>query len=155
MNLPPKVEFFSSDSQQIKFDSSLVLHTEQFLKRWCPNHAKSESQKVFATPRRVPNVAEYKDIAALPVDDKWRMLALSGAGAFDPTLDPDPTQPTYTQWVHDKMLANKVGDGFGSVWGEGSFVAMFLCVKKMVVKCLVVVQLVYRGSVVSNRSRQV
>ena len=27
------------------------------------------------------------------------MLALAGAGSFDPTLDEDPNNPFYTQWV--------------------------------------------------------
>eukprot|EP00392_Amoebophrya_sp_AT5.2_P009089 g9117.t1 len=111
-----QVEFFSADSQSIKFDSSLVLHTEQFLKRWCPK-AKKET---LMYPRMVPTVGDYKLIQALPVDDKWRMLALSGAAAFDPVLDKDPAQPVYTQWVHDKMLANKlscVTAGKEFTWG--------------------------------------
>ncbi|CAD7945636.1 unnamed protein product [Amoebophrya sp. A120] len=112
----PQVEFFSNDSQQIKFDSSLVLHTEQFLKRWCPK-AKKET---LMYPRMVPTVGDYKTIQTLPVDDKWKMLALSGAGAFDPVLDKDPAQPVYTQFVHDKMLTNKlscVTAGKEFTWG--------------------------------------
>ncbi|CAD7967446.1 unnamed protein product [Amoebophrya sp. A25] len=110
------VEFFSSDSQQIKFDSSLVLHTEAFLKRWCPK-AKKET---LMYPRLPPTVAEYKSIQTLPVADKWKMLALSGAGAFDLTLDPEPGQPVYSQYVHDRMLANKlscVTAGKEFTWG--------------------------------------
>merc|ERR1712190_347470 len=71
-------------------------------------------------PRMVPTVGDYRTIQGLPVDDKWKMLALSGAGAFDPKLDVDPTQPVYTQWVHDKMLGNKlscVTAGKEFTWG--------------------------------------
>jgi len=110
------VEFFSSETQKINFDSSLVLHTEAFLKRWCPK-AKKET---LMYPRMPPNVGDYKTINALPVADKWKMLALSGAGAFDPKLDVDSSQPFYTQYVHDKMLANKlscVTAGKEFTWG--------------------------------------
>lgn len=42
------------------------------------------------------------------MDDLWKLLALSGAAAFDPELDVDKTKPIYTQWVHDRMQANKL-----------------------------------------------
>jgi len=56
----------------------------------------------------------------LPVADEWKMLALSGAGAYDPTLDTDKYKTDYTQWVHDKMQSNKlacVTAGKEFTWG--------------------------------------
>merc|ERR1712185_438365 len=48
------------------------------------------------------------------------MLALSGAGAFDPKLDVDPQSPVYTQWVIEAMTANRlacVSAGKEFTWG--------------------------------------
>jgi len=111
-----EVQMFSNDNQQIKFDSSLVIQTEQFLKRWCPS-AKKES---LMYPRMPPTFRDFKALHELPVDDVWKMLALSGAGAFDPELDADKSRPIYTQWVHDRMQANKlscVTAGKEFTWG--------------------------------------
>merc|ERR1712217_997881 len=47
-------------------------------------------------------------------------LALAGAGCFDPKLDPAPDNPVYTQWVQEKMVANKlacVTAGKEFTWG--------------------------------------
>merc|ERR1711924_62226 len=38
----------------------------------------------------------------------WKMLALSGAGAFDPELDEDKSNPVYTQWVSEAMQDKKL-----------------------------------------------
>ena len=46
---------------------------------------------------------EFRAIKNLPVDERWQLLALAGAGSFDPKLDSDPSNPVYTQWVHDSM----------------------------------------------------
>merc|ERR1712014_333719 len=48
------------------------------------------------------------------------MLALSGAGSFDPKLDSDPSNPVYTQWVHEAMTSYKlvcVTAGKEFTWG--------------------------------------
>merc|ERR1711879_875698 len=71
-------------------------------------------------PRFGPTVKEFKDIKELPVDERWQMLALSGAAAFDPKLNPDPGNPVYTQWVHEQMTAKKlacVTAGKEFTWG--------------------------------------
>lgn len=111
------IDFGSSSQQKIQIDSSLILHTESFLKRWCPSHDKGSH---FIQPRQVPHLGDYKTISDLPVDDKWKMLALSGAAAFDPMLDRDPAMPIYTQFVHDQMQRNKlscVTAGKEFTWG--------------------------------------
>jgi len=102
---------------QIRIDSSLILHTENFLKRWCPKYNKKD---YFTNPRQTPHLGEWKQISSLPVEDKWKMLALSGAGAFDPKLDRDPALPIYTQYVHEKMQNNKlscISAGKEFTWG--------------------------------------
>jgi len=101
-----EVEMFSAgDSKAIKFDSSLVVGTQAFLKKWCPEY---DSKKGMMFPKLPPTVRDYREIAALPVEDKWKMLGLSGMGAFDPLLDKDPAMPIYTQWVHDRMQSGKL-----------------------------------------------
>jgi len=54
-----EVAFFSNDSQQIKYDSSLVIQSDQFLKKWCPTFKKGE---LFQS-RNNPTVREFKEIA--------------------------------------------------------------------------------------------
>lgn len=96
-------EELSGNQVKLQFDSSLIIQSEAFLKRWCPE--KTES---LAQPRLIPTVAEFRKIAELPVDEEWQMLALSGAAAFDPNLDVDAANPVYTTWVHERMLGNKL-----------------------------------------------
>merc|ERR1719191_400426 len=70
--------------------------------------------------RLLPTIGDFVTIKELPVDDTWQMLALSGAAAFDPTLDVDPGSPAYTQWVHDAMTSHKlacVAAGKEFTWG--------------------------------------
>eukprot|EP00397_Hematodinium_sp_SG-2012_P002463 GEMP01002469.1.p1 GENE.GEMP01002469.1~~GEMP01002469.1.p1 ORF type:complete len:1021 (+),score=252.22 GEMP01002469.1:44-3106(+) len=93
----------SSNQVKLSFDASLVIHTESFLKRWCPDHKETLGQ-----PRLQPTVEEFRKVQTLPVSEEWQMLALSGAAAFDPRLDADPANPVYTQWVHERMLGNKL-----------------------------------------------
>lgn len=111
--------FFSgSDTQAIKYDSSLVIQSEAFLKKYCPKYDK-DKMKLF-TARNNPTIAEFRAINKLPVSEEWKMLALAGAGAYDPTLDTDKYKTDYTQWVHDKMQANKlacVTAGKEFTWG--------------------------------------
>merc|ERR1739838_103447 len=48
------------------------------------------------------------------------MGALSGAGSFDPKLDSDPSNPVYTQWVHEQMTLKRlacVTAGKEFTWG--------------------------------------
>merc|ERR1712060_28753 len=65
-------------------------------------------------------VKEFVAIKNLPVIETWQMLALSGAGSFDPKLDVDRSNPVYTQWVHESMTSNKlacVTAGKEFTWG--------------------------------------
>jgi len=96
-------EDMSGSQVKLQFDSSLIIQSESFLKRWCPKKTESMAQ-----PRLIPTVNEFRIIAGLPVDEEWQMLALSGAAAFDPKLDVDASNPIYTQWVHERMLGNKL-----------------------------------------------
>lgn len=100
----------------LKFNLELVIQSEQFLKKWCPDRKTGG----FVDPRFGPSVMEYKAIKELPIDERWQMLALSGAAAFDPKLNPDPGNPVYTQWVHEQMTAKKlacVTAGKEFTWG--------------------------------------
>jgi len=101
---------------KLKFSPDLVIQSEQFLTRWCPNRP-GDTHRI---QRVLPTVKEFLAIKQLPVEEKWQMLALSGAGSFDPNLDSDPTNPVYTQWVHEKMTENKlacVTAGKEFTWG--------------------------------------
>jgi len=101
---------------KLKLAPDLVIQSEQFLKRWCPNRPGN----TYHIARILPTVAEFLAIKQLPVDDRWQMLALSGAGTFDPKLDSDPQEPVYTQWVHESMTNNKlacVTAGKEFTWG--------------------------------------
>lgn len=54
------------------------------------------------------------------MDERWQMLALAGAGAFDPKLNADAGNPVYTQWVHEQMTLKKlacVTAGKEFTWG--------------------------------------
>ncbi|CAE8698639.1 unnamed protein product [Polarella glacialis] len=109
-------EVVESASTKLKFNAELVIQSEQFLRRWCPNRPKNSVTMM----RLLPTVKEFMSIKELPVEEKWQMLALAGAGAFDPKLDADPTNPVYTQWVHESMTANKlavVSAGKEFTWG--------------------------------------
>lgn len=118
-----KAEKFAEDGEvvehvttKLKFSPSLVIQSEEFLKKWCPNRPSNTHHIV----RILPTVQEFLKIKELPVDERWQMLALSGAGSFDPTLDSDPTNPVYTQWVHESMTSNKlacVTAGKEFTWG--------------------------------------
>jgi hypothetical protein len=109
-------EVIETNQPKLKFSADLVIQSEQFLKRWCPNRPANAPTLM----RLLPTVKEFVEIKALPVDERWQMLALSGAGSFDPKLDSDPGNPTYTQWVHDSMTLNKlacVTAGKEFTWG--------------------------------------
>lgn len=118
-----KAEKFNEDdevvegpSTKLKFAPDLVIQSEQFLKRWCPD----KPEKSHQIARLLPTVAEFLAIKELPVDERWQMLALSGAGAFDPKLDSDMSNPVYTQWVLEAMTNNKlacVAAGKEFTWG--------------------------------------
>jgi len=118
-----KAEKFRDDDEQtegpamkLKFSPDLVIQSEQFLNRWCPKRP-ADSHRIA---RLLPTVAEFIAIKKLPVDERWQMLALSGAGSFDPKLDADPSDPVYTQWVHESMTLNKlacVTAGKEFTWG--------------------------------------
>merc|ERR1719506_579670 len=100
---------------KLKFSPELVIQSEQFLKKWCPS-----SEGKSGIQRLLPSVHEFRTISKLPISDKHKMLALAGAGSFDPTLDEDANNPFYTQWVHDAMTANKlacVTAGKEFTWG--------------------------------------
>lgn len=86
---------------KLGFSSDLVIQSEQFLKKWCPGRPTGRL-------RLSPTVQEFQAIKNLPVDERWQMLALSGAAAFDPKLDADAGNPAYTQWVHESMTAQKL-----------------------------------------------
>jgi len=121
--LATKAERFKEDDEQtdgpqmkLKFSADLVIQSEQFLKRWCPKRPEGSHH----IARLLPTVAEFISIKQLPVDERWQMLALSGAGSFDPKLDSDPSNPVYTQWVHESMTQNKlacVTAGKEFTWG--------------------------------------
>lgn len=105
-----------SSQPRLKFSSELVIQSEQFLRKWCP--ARPANAPTIA--RLLPTVKEFEIIKNLPIDGRWQMLALSGAGSFDPKLDTDPGNPVYTQWVHDSMTQNKlacVTAGKEFTWG--------------------------------------
>merc|ERR1719197_2182899 len=108
-------EVVETSQPKLKFSPELVIQSEQFLKKWCPNHeGKSGIQRLL------PSVSEFRTITKLPISDKHKMLALAGAGSFDPTLDEDPNNPFYTQWVHEAMTQNKlacVTAGKEFTWG--------------------------------------
>jgi len=116
-------KFKEDDEQQeeapqmkLKFAPDLVIQSEQFLKRWCPKRP----EKSHTIPRVLPTVNEFRAIKNLPVDERWQLLALAGAGSFDPKLDSDPSNPVYTQWVHESMTQNKlacVTAGKEFTWG--------------------------------------
>lgn len=101
---------------KLKFSSDLVIQSQQFLQRWCPSRPKNAP----TIARLLPTVKEFTTIKNLPVDERWQMLALAGAGSFDPKLDVDKGNPVYTQWVHDSMTQNKlacVTAGKEFTWG--------------------------------------
>lgn len=109
-------EVVETSQPRLKFSADLVIQSEQFLKRWCPNRPKNAP----TIPRLLPTVKDFTAIKELPVDERWQMLALSGAGTVDPKLDVDPGNPVYTQWVHESMTANKlacVTAGKEFTWG--------------------------------------
>jgi len=123
--LSAKMEKYADDNEKamadgptfkLKFAPELVIQSEQFLKRWCPNRPKDAPTIM----RILPTVKEFLTIKALPVDERWQMLALAGAGSFDPKLNVDAGNPVYTQWVHDNMVGNKlacVTAGKEFTWG--------------------------------------
>eukprot|EP00435_Cladocopium_sp_Y103_P043844 s959_g12.t1 len=85
-------KFKEDDEQQeeapqmkLKFAPDLVIQSEQFLKRWCPKRPAN----CHTIPRVLPTVNEFRAIKNLPVDERWQLLALAGAGSFDPKLDSD------------------------------------------------------------------
>jgi len=105
-----------SNAPRLKFNPDLVIQSEQFLRRWCP--ARPAGATII--PRLLPSLTEFTAIKSLPVDERWQMLALSGAAAFDPKLDVDAGNPVYTQWVHESMTANRlacVSAGKEFTWG--------------------------------------
>jgi len=109
-------EMDESSQPRLKFSSDLVIQSDQFLKRWCPNRPKNAP----TIARLLPTVKEFMAIKNLPVDERWQMLALSGAGSFDPKLNADSGNPIYTQWVHENMTTNKlacVTAGKEFTWG--------------------------------------
>jgi len=109
-------EVMESSGMKLKFSADLVIQSEAFLKRWCPKRPENSPTII----RILPTVMEYMKIKELPVDERWQMLALSGAGSVDPKLDSDPGNPVYTQWVHDSMTMNKlacVTAGKEFTWG--------------------------------------
>jgi len=109
-------EVVESSQPRLKFSPELVIQSEQFLKRWCPNRPKGAP----TIARLLPTIKEFLAIKELPVNDRWQMLALSGAGSFDPKLNVDQGNPVYTQWVHDSMTQHKlacVTAGKEFTWG--------------------------------------
>jgi len=118
-----KAEKYAEDDEvqdgpqvKLKFNADLVIQSDAFLKRWCPN--RPENSHTIA--RLLPTVTEFLAIKELPVDERWQMMALSGAGAFDPKLDADMANPVYTQWVLTAMTENKlacVTAGKEFTWG--------------------------------------
>eukprot|EP00928_Gymnodinium_smaydae_P014152 TRINITY_DN15141_c0_g3_i1.p1 TRINITY_DN15141_c0_g3~~TRINITY_DN15141_c0_g3_i1.p1 ORF type:complete len:1123 (-),score=352.51 TRINITY_DN15141_c0_g3_i1:114-3035(-) len=109
-------EVVEGPQMKLKFSADLVIQSDAFLKRWCPNRPGGAHH----IARVLPTVQEFIAIKELPVDERWQMLALSGAGSFDPKLDSDPSNPVYTQWVHESMTQNKlacVTAGKEFTWG--------------------------------------
>lgn len=109
-------ETVETAATKLKFSPDLVIQSEAFLKRWCPNRPENAPTIM----RILPTIVEFLKIKELPVDERWQMLALSGAGSVDPKLDSDPGNPLYTQWVHDAMTLNKlacVTAGKEFTWG--------------------------------------
>jgi len=109
-------EVDESSQPRLKFSSDLVIQSEQFLRRWCPKRPNNAP----TITRLLPTVKDFSAIRNLPVEERWQMLALSGAGSFDPKLDVDHGNPVYTQWVHDSMTQNKlacVTAGKEFTWG--------------------------------------
>eukprot|EP00933_Yihiella_yeosuensis_P069900 TRINITY_DN7698_c0_g1_i1.p1 TRINITY_DN7698_c0_g1~~TRINITY_DN7698_c0_g1_i1.p1 ORF type:complete len:1103 (+),score=325.60 TRINITY_DN7698_c0_g1_i1:65-3310(+) len=109
-------EVMEGPATKLKFNAELVIQSESFLKRWCPNRPKDAPTIV----RLLPTVKEFLAIKELPIEEMWQMLAVSGAGSFDPKLDVDPANPVYTQWVHEAMTANRlacVTAGKEFTWG--------------------------------------
>lgn len=109
-------EVVAGPTTKLKFSADLVIQSDQFLKRWCPARPEGAHHIV----RILPTVTEFLAIKELPVDETWQMLALSGAGSFDPKLDKDLSNPVYTQWVHESMTSNKlacVTAGKEFTWG--------------------------------------
>jgi replicative superfamily II helicase len=103
-------------STKLKFSPKLVIQSEEFLKEWC----KSKPENTHHIQRILPTVAEFIKIKDLPIDERWQMLALSGAGSYDTKLDSDPSNPVYTQWVLEAMNAHKlacVTAGKEFTWG--------------------------------------
>merc|ERR1719387_2485445 len=110
-------EVAESAQPKLKFNPELVIQSAKFLDRWCPGHEERGAQMA---PRVLPSVSEFRAIQNLPVDDKWKMLALAGAASVDPTLDEDKNNPLYTTWVQDAMTMHKlvcVTAGKEFTWG--------------------------------------
>merc|ERR1711957_871121 len=106
----------SAPQTKLRFAPDLVIQSEQFLKRWCPSRPEGTHQ----IARLLPTVVEFLVIKELPVTEEWQMLALAGAGTYDPKLDTDLSNPVYTQWVHDNMQKSKlacVTAGKEFTWG--------------------------------------
>lgn len=109
-------EIIETSAPRLKFNAELVIQSEPFLRRWCPSRPDGGP----SITRVLPTVKEFLAIKELPVDERWQMLALSGAGSFDPKLDSDPSNPVYTQWVHEAMTSSKlacVTAGKEFTWG--------------------------------------
>merc|ERR1719421_117147 len=109
-------EVVEAPQTRLKFNADLVIQSEPFLTRWCPDRPAGAHH----IARLLPTVKEFLAIKELPVDERWQMLALSGAGSFDPKLDSDPSNPVYTQWVHEAMTSSKlacVTAGKEFTWG--------------------------------------
>jgi hypothetical protein len=109
-------EQMEASNMKLKFAPDLVIQSEAFLKRWCPGRPANAPTLM----RILPNLMEFMAIKTLPVDERWQMLALSGAATVDPKLDVDPKEPAYTQWVHESMTQNKlacVTAGKEFTWG--------------------------------------
>merc|ERR1711998_515613 len=86
---------------QLRFNPELIIQSHEFLGKYCPS-------KPCVEERRPPTVQEFNVIKELPVTERWQMLALAGAAAFDPTLNEDAGNPVYTQWVHEQMTKKKL-----------------------------------------------
>jgi hypothetical protein len=98
---------------QLRLNPELVIQSQQFLRKYC-------ASKPCVEKRQPPTVEEFHVIKELPVTEKWQMLALAGAAAFDPGLNADAGNPVYTQWVHEQMTLKKlacVTAGKEFTWG--------------------------------------
>jgi len=105
-----------SSQVRLNFRPELVIKSAQFLKHWCPSRPADAPH----IARVLPTVQEFMQIKDLPIDERWQMLALAGAGAFDPTLNKDESKPVYTQWVLESMNLNRlacVTAGKEFTWG--------------------------------------